>query len=298
MRLVIPSSTAGAVVTGPALESLPAYSAGATYALGTRVLFHDLTADNWKIYESAQAANTGHSLADQAWWIFVSVGNPYRMFDDVANTQTTALNSIVATFAPTPLANTVALLNVNAATANVTVKVGGVTVYDQTRALAVAGDGVTDWYEYFFGDYKRRTDVLFTDLPSFSGQVVTVTLTDIGSTVAIGTLAVGYGYYLGETGMGLSLGITDYSRKAADDFGQITLVPRGYSRRGSFNCRVENDRFDDIANLLPQFRARAAVWIGDDDLGATFIYGYYKDYTLVAQYEAYALLNIEIEGLV
>jgi hypothetical protein len=50
------------------------------------------------------------------------------------------------------------------------VTVGATTVYDESQTLTIAGDGVTDWYQYFFGDLTQRTDVLFADLPSYAGQ--------------------------------------------------------------------------------------------------------------------------------
>lgn len=297
MRLVRPSSPSSATITGPVIETLPTYSSGSTYALNDRVLTTDVSTGFEYIYESAQAANTGHALTDPAWWILVSAANPWRMFDNVSSSQTTSLTgSIVAVFSPDTIANTVALLNIVGSTAEVKVTVSGTTVYDETKSLTSAGDGVTDWYQYFFGDLSQRTDVLFADLPSYSGQQVTVTLTGTG-TVAIGTLAVGYGYYLGDTQYGAGVGITDFSRKVVDDFGNYQIVKRAFSKRGSFTFRTQNSQIDALANLLPQFRAEAAVWIGADDYASTYIFGFYKDWNITIQYVSHSVVTLEIEGL-
>lgn len=297
MRLVRPSSPSSATITGPVVETLPTYSTGTTYALADRVLTTDVSTGFEYIYESAQASNLNNPLTDPAWWILVSAANPWRMFDNVSSSQTTsATGSIVAVFSPDTIANTVALLNVVGSTAEVKVTVAGVTVYDETKSLTSAGDGVTDWYQYFFGDFQQRTDVLFADLPSYAGQQVTVTFTGTG-TVAIGTLAVGYGYYLGDTQYGAGVGIIDYSRKVADAFGNFQIVQRTFSKRGSFTFRTPNSQVDALANLLPQFRATAAVWIGADDFASTYIYGFYKDWNIAIQYVNDSVCTIEIEGL-
>jgi hypothetical protein len=308
MRLVRPSTPTGTIIDGPVEEALSAYNAGTTYALGDQVKYLDSSIPADLIYESAQAGNVGHALTDPAWWTFVSYTNPYRMFDQVANSQTTAADAINTVFFATPLANTVSLLNISAASVRVRVYtgltgpysypvVGGTVVYDETQTLLIADDGVTDWYEYFFGDFRRRTNVIFTDLPAYSDQVIVVEAVDTGNTVAIGTLAVGFGYYIGDTQYGARVGITDYSVKQADDFGFFNIVERTFSKRGSFTFRIPNERVDEIANLLPLYRAVPAVWIGADTFGATFIYGFYKDWGIEITYVSHSIATIEIEGL-
>jgi hypothetical protein len=297
VRLVRPSSPNSVNVSGPVGEGYGTYSPVGTYALGDRVLYLDGTIPAYLIYESAQASNTGHALTDPAWWTFVSYGNQWKMFDTVSNSQTISLTgSIVAQFFATPLANTVALLNVIGSSVTVDVKVSGVTVYTQTKSLLVASDGVRDWYEYFYGDMGTRTSALFTDLPSFANQSIEVTLTGSG-TVAIGTLAVGYGYYMGDTQYGLSLGIIDYSRKVADDFGQYQVVERPYSQRMSGTVTIPNARVTEISKLLADYRATPVVVIGADDFEASFVLGFIKEWELVIRYVSHSVYTIQIEGL-
>lgn len=308
MRIVRPSTPSGTIIDGPVLETLPTYAGGTTYALGDRVLSFDAGIPAYLIYESAQASNTGHALTDPAWWIFVSYANPYRMFDQVANSQTTATDAITTAFFATPLAQTVALLNVDAASVTVKVYTGvapgtislpvaGVEVYSETQSLLIAGDGIGDWYEYFFGDIGRRHDVIFTDLPNYADQAILVEATDTGNTVAIGTIAVGYGLYIGDTQYGARVGITDYSRKEADDFGFYQITERSFSKRGDFQVRIPNTRVDEICKLLADYRAQATVFIGADDFGATFIYGFIKDWGLEITYVSHSIYSLSIEGL-
>jgi hypothetical protein len=39
------------------------------------------------------------------------------------------------------------------------------------------------------------------------------------------------------------------------------------------------------------------VWIGADTFGATFIYGFYKDWGIEITYVSHSIATIEIEGL-
>jgi hypothetical protein len=294
VRVILTGLPTSLTITGPVAESLPTYSGGTTYGLGDRVLATDGTTGFEYIYESASAGNTGHSLADPAWWIPVSAANPWRMFDQVASSQTTSLTgSIFTSFTPDQITNTISLLNIVGDSATVEVVVSGSTVYSRTISLSSAGDGVTDWYQYFFGNIARRTDALFTDLPSYAGQQIRVTLT--GTNVAIGTLGFGYGYDLGTT-TELSVGIDDYSKKQADQFGNYQIVQRAYAKNGSFTSVFPAERFDDIAGLLPKYRATPAIWIGDDDSAASYIYGFYSSHRVKRQ-DPIATLTLDIKGL-
>lgn len=297
MRLLRLSAPTDLTITGPTVESLPAYDAATTYALGDRVLTTDVSTGFEYIYESAKAGNLGNALADDTSWLFVSAANPWRMFDLVASSQTTsATGSIFTSFVPDPLANTIALLNIVGDSVQVDVLAGGVAVYTKTVSLTFAGDGVTDWYQYFFGDLGRRTSVLFTDLPSYPGEQIRVTLTGSGE-VAIGTLGFGYGYDLGET-TSVQVGIDDYSRKDKDQFGNFIITPRRFAKNGSFASAFLTGRFDEIAELLPLYRATPAIWIGDDEKVSSYIFGFFKSYKIQAQQEPLTTLQIDIEGLV
>lgn len=273
------------------------YNAGTTYALGDQALVTD---DGYfvNIYESLQNGNTGHDPHDQDWWVYAGASNPFRMLDLVVGSQTVTNDDfITVTSVPVQLVNTAAVLNItDGEQVTVSVIVSGETVYSETQSLIVPGDGVSDWYEYFFGDYGRRTNALFTDLPSYAGQEIRLHV-EGGTSLAVGTYVAGYGYFLGNTHLGARIGMIDYSRKQANAFGGFDIQERPYSKKGSFTFSFENHRVDEIANLLPQYRAVAAIWIGGDDYGSTYIYGFYKDWEIEITYPTYSIATIELEGL-
>ncbi len=274
------------------------YNPATTYALGEKA-FVTVAGYFVNIYESLQNSNTGHDpIPSPDWWVYAGASNPFRMLDLVAGSQTvTNGTSITVTSIPIELVNTVAVLNItDGEQVTVSVVVDGDTVYSETQSLIIPGDGVTDWYEYFFGDYGRRTNALFTDLPSYAGQEITLHI-EGGTSLAVGTYVAGYGYFLGETQYGARIGITDYSRKQANAFGGYEVLERSFAKKGSFTFRFERSRTDEIANLLPQYRATAVIWIGGDEFGATYIYGFYKDWGIEIAYPSHSIATIEIEGL-
>jgi hypothetical protein len=272
-----------------------AYNAGATYAQGDYVRV--VAADVHKIYRSVQGSNTGHAVTDTAWWLEIGPTNRWKMFDQAVNTQTENSDSIVVVLAPGVLVNAIALLNVSAATIQITVTdpTDGV-VYDETINM-VSGSGILSWYDWFFEPIVRSDFHVATDLPPYPSATITVTLSDPGATVACGALIIGQQRDLGETLFNPAVGIHDYSVKEQDDFGNFSITERAYSKRGSFELWVDRGFQDELVRLLTAYRATPIVYVGLSDLGSTVIYGFFKDFTVVLRYPRVSFCSIDIEGL-
>jgi len=115
---------------------------------------HTATLSSHKIYESLQAGNTNHVPRNSAtWWLDTGSTNRWKMFDQSINSQTTNADSIQVTLATTGLCDSVALLNISAATARfrmtdsasgvvVTTSIANPCVVTQTGHSRVAGDKV------------------------------------------------------------------------------------------------------------------------------------------------------------
>lgn len=301
MKLVTPIAVNDAVLTSSNVteNDYAAWAAGTTYALGAYVI----KTSTHRIYKSLQAGNIGHDPAAEAdpanpvWWQDYSATNRWKMFDGVVGAQTTKADSVSVTLVPSALVDTVALLNVSAASAQVVVTdaTDGV-VYDQTQLLT-SDSGITDWYGYFFSPIVRSYDVQFVDLPRYLGASIAITLTDTGQTVAVGECIAGLARLLGGTMYGAKIGIRDYSVKEQDAFGNFTILQRAYSRRGTFQLYVDAGFTSELETILAGYRATAVLWSGTDIHAATLIYGFYKDFDIDIAYPALSLCSLEIEGL-
>lgn len=295
MQVIKPVTFADAMlVSTTATEATAAWNSGTTYALNAEVSYSN------SIYVSLQASNLNHQPdTSPTWWLRKSATNPRKMFDGSVDSQTTATTSMTVVLA-TGMINSLALLNLTGNTLNVTGRDGlaGPTVY--TKSINLDGTIIVDWYEYFFEPYDNLTEVVFTDIPPYSGMHLTIEIVGgTGNTVGIGGCVFGTTYTLGQTQYGASVGIKDYSVKEVDQFGITQLVQRAFSRRMEATVFVDNGAFNKVYKLLSELRATPCVYIGsqDDRFNPTIIYGYYRDFSTVIQYPTMSMCSIEIEGL-
>lgn len=270
------------------------WDAGITYAAGDRVI------SEHRVLESLANANINHPLTDPAWWMDVGPSNRWAMFDSVVGTATAHPFAIEVEMPFSGRIDSLALLGLaNALSARIVVSTSGDgIVYDRTFPL-ISTDGIGDWYNYFFEDVSRKAALLVSDLPAFADPTVKVTIEGNGSSpVECGVLSIGLAKDLGVTlADGAQVGITDYSRKVADDFGNYSIVERAFSRRGSFRMRVPKSAVDGIQDTLAAYRATPAVYAASPEYGATLIYGFFRDFNIEIDYPTVSLVSLEIEGL-
>jgi hypothetical protein len=147
---------------------------GTTYADADRVI---VTTGYHKIYESQQVANTGNdpTTDDGTWWLEVSSTNRWKMFNAIVQEQTVQATADSTTLQSPTVVNSMAFLNVEATTIEVTVTdaVEGV-VYDETFNMT-SYSGIQDWYAYFFEPIIRKDQLAITDLPPYANASIEVT---------------------------------------------------------------------------------------------------------------------------
>lgn len=267
------------------------YSGATSYSDGDVVT--DTTGH--RLYESLQNANSGNALSDASWWLDIGPTNRWAPFDQKNGTQTTWASGASWEIDVTGNADSVVLLNMDAASVNVTVMDGVTEAYNQDISL-VETAGIADWYSYFFEPITRKTDLYVSGLPNVLDPNVTVTLTDSDS-VSLGTLVAGQKRRLGATVYGASIGIFDFSRKQQDDFGNYYIVERSYSKRGKFTVWIAKEYVDQVFNVLSQYRATPIAVIASEEYASTLYYGLPRDWNIEIAYPDYSIMSIEMEGL-
>lgn len=260
-------------VAGPVLASsnvpeadYPEWAIGATYPIGARVI----KAATHRIYESAASGNLANDPASSpGLWIDTGPTNRFAMFDQALGTSTAQAGSIAVQM-DAGAVGAVALLDVVGATVRVQT-----TGYDETKAVV---DGA----------------ITFLDLPGVDANV-TVTITGSG-TVSVGTLLLGALVTLGVTEESPTAGITDFSRKEVDDFGDWTIVQRAWAKRMTARALISTDAIDLVANRIASVRAKPSLWIADDGTDALTIYGFFKDFSIEVD-QTVSKLSLTVEGL-
>ncbi|WP_235530340.1 hypothetical protein, partial [Sphingomonas sp. Leaf62] len=264
LKMVRPLAMTDAVLTATSVaeNDAPAWVSTTTYTDGAKVRV------GHRVFESLAGGNVGNDPTGSVGkWIDIGPTNRWAMFDQALGSATTAAAPIVVTLA-TGTANTIALLDVAGTTVHVQAQ-----GYDRTLAIGTAA-------------------MVFSDLP---GGSVTVTIAGGGS-VSVGTLLVGHTVALGVTEASPTAGITDYSRKEVDDFGEVTIVQRAWSKRMQASARIRSDAVDTVFDRIAGVRATPTLWIGDEGNEALTIYGFFKEASIEVG-EATSKLSLQIDGL-
>ena len=222
------------------------------------------------------------------------------VFDALYQTQTENTSSISVTVDTTGeygAINTAALLNILCESVTIVGSYASVEVYNKTIST-IDYSNVIDVYDYLFAPILVKKDITITDLPNFIDATYTVTLSGEG-TVKCGVLLFGYGQDLGCTLYGATSGIVDYSVKETDEWGNINLVKRAYSKRTNMNVSVPSISMPFLVDTLTELRATPTLFIGAEntDYNNFTIYGFYRDYTIGLSNPTVSDLQIEIEGL-
>ena len=247
-------------------------------------------------YALSPDVNTSATVASPAW-LEVSPTNPWKAFDAQVGTQTTSATGIMTyVFSPGRI-NSIGFMNMSGIT-DITVRMtsSGTEIYNQSYSMLSGGIG--DWYDYFFTEPVYNSDYVLTDLPMYANCELTITL-EGASTIAIGVIAIGTFKSLGIASAGAKPSIKTYSRKETDDFGNITIVSRSYSKRLDVETLIEISGFDSIYNMLALYRDTPVVWIGAGNFSTTLIlYGFYRDFSMNIAVANIGYCTLSIEGLI
>lgn len=274
-------------------DSYPSYDVAATYGEGDVII----SPTTHHEYESLIAGNVGQAIDDPSKWLDRGFNNRWRMFDQLNTSQTERPEWLSATIAVTGRIDSVALLNIVGATVHVMMETAGDGIVYSENFNLVSDSGVDSWFDWFFEPIVRKGDFIVTDLPMYGDPTVTISITEPGGNALCGTMILGQHRDFGDLLHGARIGIQDYSRKVADDFGNYTIVQRAFSKRASFKVAVDHDQVDALSEILAGYRASPVVWVGTDSYRSTWIYGFYRDWGTDIDYPTVSYLSLEIEGL-
>jgi hypothetical protein len=222
------------------------------------------------------------------------------MFDITVGSGTTNANSINVTITPATVCNAVVLFQVDGSTAQLIVRSsGGTIVYNQTISLADYSD-INSYYNYFFAPVSETgaSEIAFLDIPNYSGASFQLIIDAGSGTASIGEMIIGQKTALAVTNFGTSVGIKDYSVKNIDDFGNVTIVQRAYSKRADYDVTIETSDVSAFTRFLASVRTTPVVYIGDENRSETIVLGYYRDFSIVLSGPSISECSLSVEGLI
>lgn len=288
--------TAGLVYSN-AVDLTQEYSPGVEYLTGADVRFNNIK------YESLQDANLGNQPdISPTYWLALGADNISAAFDGKVGSKTTATDKLRMIIFPGTTVDAVGYLETNASIANTSlVDSNRDIVY--SNSTGVTGDSIENWYDYFFVNplADPATQVVHQGIPTLDPNLfIGVELINPG-TVELGSFLTGQSTTIGKTQYGLKAGIVDYSKKQADEFGNISIVERPYSKRMSGDVYVSNYDLNKVQRFLYNVRATPVLWMASDnpDLAeVSYVYGFYKDFSTTISYPDVSMCSLEIEGLI
>lgn len=238
------------------------------------------------------------ALLEVHTWLDRGKINPLRMFDGKLDSLTTSSGTLTVTINPERMVSGIALFNVDAAIARVTMTdpTDGL-VYDSGDISMIDNSGVTDWFAFFFSPYIKKSDFVSMILPPYPDAEIVVTVDGLGAQVSIGEVVLGRTFTLGVAQFGSSVGILDFSEKEQDQFGNFNIIERKFSKRADYDVKIPTNTVSGVQRTLSKFRARPAVWVGDESREETIVYGYYKSFDIVLSNPALSDTSILVEGL-
>lgn len=233
------------------------WSAATYYAVAARVI----RAATHSVYERlVDGTSSGAPEDDKANWVRVGPTNRWAMFDQSVGSITTKASPLTVQINVGGPVDDLVLLNVTGTTV-------GVTLPDATRSVSVPAPAASG----------AGSTVVIEGLAS-AGGIMTLTVTGTG-TVGIGTYAAGNFVSIGTAQLGTQLGITDYSKKDFDEFGNLDIVRRDFSRRLTVPLYLASASLDQVVRILAALRSTAVIWRGVPWLASTLIYGFAKDWS-------------------
>lgn len=277
-------------------DSYKEWSGGTTYAVKDTVL--DLRTHH--VYESVQGSNTNHDPifdTTATWWLDLGFTNRWAMFDTVTGSQSVYAETIDVTIAPGELCDTLALMNMEASSVQVTVTHGVSTVYDKTFDLTDPSF-INDWYSYFFDALTFKSELIVLDLPPYLDAQIRIRANLPGGIAKVGNTIFGMAETLGTSLVGSDAGIRDYSRKTFDDFGTPSFVERGFAKTAQVQILAEADQFSAVMQRLGERRAKPSLWIGTANFAAFWVFGIPRDFRGAMSAFNVPLINLELDGLV
>lgn len=172
-----------------------------------------------------------------------------------------------------------------------------VTAYGPSTYSLISSISVTSFWAWFYETIERKYNFVDIDFPPYNNLEVTATLNDTGNTAKCGGMIIGLSKQIGKSQYGASTSITDYSVKSTDDFGNKVVTERAYADRANFSVVLDRLAVDGIKQLLTQFRAIPAVYVGSESYSSTIYYGFYRDFSVIIEGPSHSICNIELEGL-
>jgi len=230
--------------------------------------------------------------------------NPQSMFNNTISDKSTRAGDMTVVINPGTI-YAIAFAGLEGNSITVTGKKGTDTIFEYTQNLRQ--DIVRDWFEYFFEPFSFTENVFVQVGEAWLGAIppdptMQVTILIEGDQTACGVCAFGRIYEIGQTQLGISYDLVDYSTKETDPSTGVTTFAEGpFSKRISASIFADNADLQTLTSVATDMRATPTFWTfadSTDYAGVFVVFGFFRDLSIVIPYPKNFLCSLEIEGLI
>ncbi|UHC81655.1 hypothetical protein LS633_25150 [Pseudomonas sp. NIBR-H-19] len=301
MKVVPPIAiTAANMTSNVPLMDFDAYSLTKSYLVGDSVTINNI---NWEALIANTGKNPETDKSSPPIWLNKGATNRWKMFNKrVGNTWTLGsftsnAESIDVSITPAARINSFGLVGVRASSVRVVMTVPGTAdpVYDKTFAMSAKAGG--SWYQYYFGEFTTKDNVAQFDLPPFNNATVRFIVSAPGGTARVGMLVVGMSRDIGWARFGSGVSIESYSTIKEDDFGGVTITPKGKRRVVDFDIGMYANKVSSALRVLEPLSDTAALYIGAVSADWSITIGRFDRLALINPNVALAEYSLEVRSL-
>lgn len=250
-------------------------------------------------------------------WLDTGPINQWRMFDKSAGqlatssgaqvqrqifqigTKTVNPGSIDITLQPGTVVDSVALFGLSGYRVTITMQDSVDGVVYGPEEVSLVDPAASNMWEWLFTKSRRRSRIVLTNLPAYGTASIRILIeAGPGENAECAMVVVGALEELGVALFGGGFGITDFSTKDADAFGNETFIERGYRNRVTYPVAIYDEMVSSIRDLLIEYRTKPAVFIGDIDREWSLIYGRYKDLSVTVPQPSFSECTLEVGELI
>lgn len=272
-----------------------AWNAATAYTVGQEAI----RATTHRKYKRVVEGTTATPPEDDTTnWLDIGATNRWAQFDRKVGSKTTGTTSVTTVIKPGSVEG-LAMLDVVGTSVDVTVRetTGGAVAY--ARSVSLDDSVVASVYDWMYGEYTQRLNVVLTDLPGQypSGEItVTVNSTSGG---AIGVLAAGRVHALGATEYGAGAGIINWGKVTDDGFGNREWLEGEWANRVTLPIVANRNEMARLHRQLAKVRSTPCIYIGCSlaEFEPLVCYGVYRDLYITVPYYSVVQMNLEIDGL-
>lgn len=300
LRITVPVAITDAMVTATDVPEADyaAWAGGTTYALGDRVI------KGHKIWESAQAGNTGHDpeTSGSAWWLKVSATNRWRLFDLEQVTSTSKPSSMYYEVEPGQPINSAHMLGLwDVDSVQLRVYDGATLAYDGGQNASGLLPTESDWWAYCYGPWTLSDQQHYADLPYIVAPKIRVDYTG-GAAMSTQVLMLGNDTVFGtQSDIGVQAGVRiRFDRSSSfkpNEFDIPTMKTSALVATVNFTLILLSSDVDTLLDFYRDNGAQVCLFTVSDLWRATQILGVITSLEPMLHGPVYSEFAFEIRGV-